>query len=266
MPILTHAGGFVHTLLENIFPFHQVFWRFSPPPALFFAEARRKRESATRKEPNARRRSRAGRCAASSAAAAERTSAGKTRKGSPSFLRSPFFACTERASAAIGKKERRLTPCAAACGTPQKQRQKGDERRPPAHAHAAQDPAQDAAQKEEIKAHGRSSLTPAANMTSSNKRETALNESFPKSFAPNAPPRSTPNATGKKDAHGHEPFDKIDGAAQERGGRNDGDRRRVGVLFFEPRALQNGHGEHAPSPAQQPVDGADTRSPPKDRL
>ena len=87
----------------------------------------------------------------------------------------------------------------------EKQRQKGDERRPPAHAHAAQDPAQDAAQKEEIKAHGRSNLTPAASMTNSNKRETALNESFPNSFAPNAPPRSTPNATGKKMPMGTSP-------------------------------------------------------------
>ena len=72
-----------------------------------------------------------------------------------------------------------------------------------------------------------------------------------------------PQRDGQEDAHGHEPFDKIDGAAQKRGGRDDGDRRRMGVLFFEPRALQNGHGEHAPSPAQQPVDGADTRSPQK---
>ena len=94
------------------------FLKESQSRARFLKNAlcRRKTASTMRKDPKARSSTAPGRRAASRDASAEKTSAERMSGSRPSPRRSPLLAWTGRAIAAMGRKETRLTACAAACG------------------------------------------------------------------------------------------------------------------------------------------------------
>ena len=80
----------------------------------------------------------------------------------------------------------------------EKERKEGDERRSAAHAHTAEHAADHPRKEEKKKAHGKSSLSPAASMTPSKSSEIAPTGRMRRSFAPRSPPSSTPSAAGIK--------------------------------------------------------------------
>lgn len=78
------------------------------------------------------------------------------------------------------------------------QREEGDEHRPAAHTHPAEDPSRDARKKEDEEAHGSTILTPAASMTAEKSRAAPFDEERKRRRAPRSPPATAPRRTGRR--------------------------------------------------------------------